>query len=59
MAFWGFWSAIEGKAWILRLEPAGQDLMNPAARVKTARGPRGVSKAAGTGTALEATRMKV
>jgi len=48
-----------GKDWTLRDEPVGQDVMNCEAKVKTARGPRAVSKAFGTGTALLAVRMKV
>lgn len=42
-----------------RLEPLGQDVMKPAASVKTERIPRGVSKAEGMAAALEAVRMKV
>jgi hypothetical protein len=48
-----------GKGVIARLEPAGQDEMKPAARVKTARMPRGVSNAEGMAAAFEAVRMKV
>lgn len=42
-----------------RLEPSGQESMKPAARVKTERIPRGVSKAEGTAATLEAVRMNV
>jgi hypothetical protein len=42
-----------------KLEPEGQEEMNPAAREKTERIPRGVSKAEGTAIALEATRINV
>lgn len=48
-----------GNAVMARLEPEGQDEMNPAARVKTLRTPRGVSKGDGMAAALEAMRMKV
>ena len=48
-----------GKGVILRLEPSGQELMKPAAREKTARMSRGVSKAAGMAMALDAVRMRV
>lgn len=48
-----------GNGVMARLEPAGQDWMKPAARVKTLRMPRGVSKAEGMAAAFEATRMKV
>lgn len=44
---------------MLRLEPVGQEVMNCEASVKTERGSSGVSKALGTGIALEAMRMKV
>lgn len=50
---------IGGKGAMLRLEPWGQDWMKLLARVKTARGPSGVSNEAGTGTAPEATRTSV
>jgi hypothetical protein len=55
----GFCSAMAGNAWIFKLEPEGQELMNAAASVKTPRTPRGVSKAAGIGVTFEAPRMKV
>ena len=55
----GFCSAMAGNAWIFKLEPEGQELMNAAASVKTPRTPRGVSKAAGIGVAFEAPRIKV
>ena len=55
----GFCSAMAGNAWIFKLEPEGQELMNAAASVKTPRIPRGVSNAAGIGVAFEAIRMKV
>lgn len=42
-----------------RLDPDGQDEIKPAARVKTARIPRGVSKADGMAACFEAVRMKV
>lgn len=42
-----------------RLEPSGQDAMNPAARLKTERTPRGVSNADGTAITWEAARMNV
>jgi len=42
-----------------KFEPVGQELMKPAARVKTARIPSGVSNADGIAVALEAVRMKV
>jgi len=42
-----------------RLDPDGQEEMNPAARVKTPRIPSGVSKADGMAAVLEAVRMKV
>jgi hypothetical protein len=48
-----------GNAWIFKLEPEGQELMNAAASVKTPRTLRGVSKAAGIGVTFEAPRMKV
>jgi hypothetical protein len=48
-----------GNGVILRLEPSGHDVMKGAARLKTERGPRGVSNGEGTATALEATRIKV
>lgn len=48
-----------GNGVIARLDPVGQEEMNPAARVKTARMPRGVSKADGIAAAFEAVRMKV
>ena len=44
---------------IARFEPVGQVEMNPAARPKIERIPRGVSKAEGTAADLEATRMNV
>lgn len=50
---------IEGFAAILRFEPVGQDVMKPAARVKTFFTSSGVSKADGTAATLEAARMKV
>ena len=50
---------IAGKAVMARLEPVGQESMNPAARVKTLRIPSGVSNAEGTAATLEAVRMKV
>jgi hypothetical protein len=42
-----------------RLDPVGQEEMKPAARLKTARMPRGVSKADGIAAALDAVRIKV
>jgi hypothetical protein len=48
-----------GKGVMRRFDPEGHDLMNPAARVKTARMPRGVSKGEGTAATLEAVRMNV
>lgn len=50
---------IAGKALIWRFEPVGQEVMKPAAREKTLRTPRGVSKAEGTAADLDAVRMKV
>ena len=44
---------------IAKFDPEGQDEMKPAARVKTARMPRGVSKAEGIAACFEAVRMKV
>lgn len=51
--------ATEGKGVTARLEPVGHEAMKPAARVKTERTPRGVSKAEGMAVILEAARMKV
>jgi hypothetical protein len=48
-----------GKGVMARFEPCGQDSMKPAARVKTLRIPRGVSKAEGMAMAFAAVRMKV
>lgn len=48
-----------GKGVIAKLEPDGHEEMKPAAREKTARMPRGVSKGPGMAAALEAVRMKV
>jgi hypothetical protein len=48
-----------GNGVMARLEPCGQESMNPAASVKTLRIPRGVSKADGMAATLEAVRMKV
>jgi len=48
-----------GKGVMARLEPAGHEEMKPAARVKTARIPSGVSNAEGMAATLEAVRMKV
>jgi hypothetical protein len=48
-----------GKGWIARLDPEGQEVMKPAARVKTDRTPSGVSKAEGMAADLEAVRMNV
>lgn len=48
-----------GNGVIARLEPAGQEEMKPAARVKTARIPSGVSNADGIAATLDAVRMKV
>lgn len=42
-----------------RLEPVGHDDINPAARVKTERIPRGVSKAEGTAATCDAARTNV
>lgn len=42
-----------------KLDPDGQEEMKPAARVKTARIPSGVSKADGMAACLDAVRMKV
>jgi hypothetical protein len=42
-----------------RLDPVGQEEMKPAARLKTARIPRGVSKADGIAAAFDAVRIKV
>jgi hypothetical protein len=42
-----------------RLDPVGQEEMKPAARLKTARMPRGVSKADGIAAAFDAVRIKV
>lgn len=44
---------------ILRLDPSGQEVIKGAAREKTDRIPRGVSKGDGTAVILEAARMKV
>lgn len=48
-----------GKGVMARLEPAGQEEMKPAARVKTARIPSGVSNADGIAATLDAVRMNV
>lgn len=48
-----------GNGVMARLEPDGQESMKPAAREKTARIPRGVSKAEGIAAAWEAIRMNV
>jgi len=48
-----------GNGVIAKFDPDGQEEMNPAARVKTARIPRGVSKADGMAACLAAVRMKV
>lgn len=48
-----------GKAVRAKFEPSGQDAMKGAARVKTAFGERGVSKAWGTAVEPLAARMKV
>jgi hypothetical protein len=50
---------IAGSGLMFRFEPAGQEVMKPAARVKTFCTPRGVSNADGTATALAAVRMNV
>ena len=42
-----------------RLDPVGQEEINPAARVKRARMPRGVSKADGIAAAFDAVRINV
>jgi len=48
-----------GKGVMARLDPCGQDAMKGAAREKTDRIPRGVSKAEGIAITLVAVRMKV
>jgi hypothetical protein len=48
-----------GKGVMAKLDPDGQEEMKPAASVKTARIPRGVSNADGMAACLEAVRMKV
>ncbi len=48
-----------GKGVTARFEPDGQEEMKPAARVKTARMPRGVSNADGIAAALDAVLIKV
>lgn len=48
-----------GKGVMAKLAPAGQLEMKPAARVKTARIPSGVSNALGMAVALDAVRMNV
>lgn len=50
---------IAGKGVIARLLLCGHELMNAAARVKTERTPRGVSKAEGIAALLVAVRIKV
>jgi len=50
---------IGGLAAMLRFEPVGQEVMKPAARVKTFWTPRGVSKADGTAAMFDTVRMKV
>jgi hypothetical protein len=48
-----------GNGVIARLDPWGQDSINPAARVNTERTPSGVSNADGIALTLLAVRMKV
>lgn len=50
---------IAGKGVMARFEPSGQEVMNGAAREKTARVPRGVSKGLGTAATLVRVRMRV
>jgi len=48
-----------GKGLMTRLLPAGQEVMNGAAREKTARTPSGVSKGFGTAATFDKTRINV
>jgi len=50
---------IGAKGWMLRFEPSGHEVMKSAAREKTDRTPRGVSKGEGTAEVLAAVRMNV
>ena len=48
-----------GLAIMLRFEPVGQEVMKPAARVKTFMTSRGVSNADGTAAIFDTVRIKV
>lgn len=48
-----------GKGLMARFDPSGQAVMKGAAREKTARVPRGVSKGFGTAATLVRVRMRV